>query len=191
MAEFINDICESCANGSFDTCDATYEQVTLDAVTRNVVDCDCYSKKTKHKLKITYECEDMIATEVREVYDLPNVKWKRTTISNEEIAEIVKYLNEKTKKNYRASSGKTRDAIKARFQDDFTVDDFKKVIDNKVVSWGKDPKMAQFLRPSTLFGTKFEEYLNETPVKSPDKLHSKPSYDLEEIKRRAMNNTEI
>ncbi len=191
MAEFINDICESCANGSFDTCDATYEQVTLDAATRNVVDCDCYSKKTKHKLKITYECEDMIATEMVEVYDLPQVKWKNTKISNEEIKEIVLYLNKKAKKKYSLDSKETQKYIKARAKDGFTVEQFKKVIDNQVALWGKDPKMSQYLRPSTLFGSKFEEYLNTTPVKSPDKLQSKPSYDLEKIKQQAMNNTEI
>ena len=191
MAEFVNDICVSCANGNFDTCDATYEQVTLDAVTRNIVDCDYYSTKPKHKLKITYECEDMIATEIREVYDLPNVKWKKTTISNEEIAEIVEYLNQKAKKKYQPKNKETQKYIKARAKDGFTVEQFKKVIDNQVALWGKDPKMSLYLRPSTLFGSKFEEYLNTVPVKSPDKLQSKPSYDLDKIKQQAYYNTEI
>ena len=45
--------------------------------------------------------------------------------------------------------------------EDFTVEDFKKVIDIKVAAWKDDPKMSQYLRPATLFGTKFEGYLNE------------------------------
>ena len=48
----------------------------------------------------------------------------------------------------------------------FTVDDFKKVIDNKSAEWGKDSKMSKYLRPETLFGTKFESYLNQTAVKT-------------------------
>ena len=191
MTEFINDLCISCANGSFDTCDTSFEQVTFDGITREIVDCDNYIAKPKRKLKITYEYDGMIATEVKEVYELPNLAWQKQSINSDDIYEIVEYLNLKTKKSYRSSSKKLQQLIKARASEKFTVDDFKKVIDNKVASWGKDPKMAQYLRPSTLFGTKFEEYLNEAPVKSPDKLQSKPSYDLEKIKQQAMNNTEI
>lgn len=191
MTEFINDLCVSCANGSFDTCDTSFEQVTFDGITREIVDCDNYVAKPKQKLKITYECNGMIATEIKEVYELPDLAWQKQSINSDDIYEIVEYLNLKTKKSYRSSSKKLQQLIKARASEKFTVADFKRVIDNKVASWGKDPKMAQYLRPSTLFGTKFEEYLNEAPVKSPDKLQSKPSYDLERIKQQAMNNTEI
>lgn len=48
------------------------------------------------------------------------------------------------------------------------MDDIKKVIDNRVQAWGKDKKMAQYLRPQTLFSTKFEGYLNSTCAKPPD-----------------------
>ena len=191
MTEFINDLCVSCANGSFATCNASYEQVTFDGITREIVDCGNYVAKPKHKLKITYECEDMIATEIREVYDLPNVKWRNTKISIEDIVKIVEYLNQKADRKYRPKNKETQNDIKARAKEGFTIEDFKKVIDNKVNSWAKDPKMSQYLRPSTLFGKKFEEYLNEAPAKSPDKLQSKPSYDLQRIKQQAMNNTEI
>ncbi len=191
MTEFINDLCISCANGSFDTCDTSFEQVTFDGITREIVDCDNYIAKPKRRLKITYECDGMIATEVKEVYELPKLAWQKQSINSDEVKEIIDYLNKKSGKSYRSSSKKLQQLIKARASEKFTVDDFKRVIDNKVTSWGKDPKMAQYLRPSTLFGTKFEEYLNETPVKSPDKLQSKPSYDLEKIKQQAYYNTEI
>ena len=45
-------------------------------------------------------------------------------------------------------------------------DDFKKVIDVKSLEWNKDPKMCKYLRPETLFGNKFEGYLNEGGVKN-------------------------
>ena len=39
------------------------------------------------------------------------------------------------------------------------MEDFKAVIDYKVSEW-KGTKMEDYLRPETLFGTKFESYLN-------------------------------
>ena len=79
--------------------------------------------------------------------------------------EIVEYLNEKSGKNFRYSSRKTQDLIKARLNEGFSIDDFKTVIDKKCAEWKGDDKMDQYLRPETLFGTKFEAYLNQTEVK--------------------------
>lgn len=75
--------------------------------------------------------------------------------------EIVDYLNQKANTKYRSSGSKTKTLIKARVNDGFDLDDFKKVIDTKASQWLNDPKMKKFLRPETLFGTKFEGYLNE------------------------------
>lgn len=73
---------------------------------------------------------------------------------------IINYLNEKTGKHYKHTTNKTQTVIKARWNEGFTEDDFKKVIDNKVAEW-KGTDMEKFLRPETLFGTKFEGYLNQ------------------------------
>lgn len=75
--------------------------------------------------------------------------------------EIIQYLNDKTGKKFRASTPKTRTAIHARMAEGFKVEDFKSVIDIKCADWIGDQKMEKFLRPETLFGTKFEGYLNE------------------------------
>lgn len=80
------------------------------------------------------------------------------------IVEIVNYLNDVAGKNFRHTTRKTQTLIKARLREGFTVDDFKRVIDNKTKEWKHDPKMSKYLRPETLFGTKFESYLNEVPV---------------------------
>ena len=74
--------------------------------------------------------------------------------------EIVSNLNEKTGKQFRHTSEKTRTAIHARLADGFTVEDFRNVIDTKCADWLGDKKMEEYLRPETLFGTKFEGYLN-------------------------------
>ena len=73
---------------------------------------------------------------------------------------IVSYLNEKAERNFKSTIAKTRKAIHARLEEGFTVDDFKTVIDKKCAEWIGDPKMEKYLRPETLFGTKFEGYLN-------------------------------
>lgn len=80
-------------------------------------------------------------------------------------AEIIDYLNQKTGKNFKSTSKATQRHIKARFSDGFTLNDFKQVIDTKSAQWLKDKKMSAYLRPDTLFGTKFEGYLNESNVK--------------------------
>lgn len=76
------------------------------------------------------------------------------------VSEIISYLNEKTESMYRASNKNTQSCIRARLAEGFKVDDFKTVIDKKCAEWIGDPKMEKYLRPETLFGTKFEGYLN-------------------------------
>ena len=78
---------------------------------------------------------------------------------------IISFLNSTTGSKYKASTDKTRRLIAARLAEGFMVDDFKKVITKKAKEWtGTD--MAQYLRPETLFGTKFEGYLNQPEVRN-------------------------
>jgi uncharacterized phage protein (TIGR02220 family) len=90
-------------------------------------------------------------------------------------AEVISYLNQKAGTAFKVNSKDTRKHIKARFDEGFTVEDFKTVIDHKVTEWGSNPDMAQYLRPSTLFGTKFESYLNQKVVK-PSQVKSKNKF---------------
>lgn len=76
--------------------------------------------------------------------------------------DIVEYLNEKTKKNFKYTTKKTKNLIDTRLKEGFSLEDFKKVIDIKTAQWLDDKKMNSYLRPETLFGTKFEGYLNES-----------------------------
>lgn len=77
--------------------------------------------------------------------------------------EIIDYLNSKTGKNYRDNVQKNRSLIKARWSEGYRLDDFKQVIDNMVKDWS-GTKYAKYLRPETLFGTKFDGYLNQGNV---------------------------
>lgn len=78
--------------------------------------------------------------------------------------EIIDYLNLKIDAHYKNTTKKTRDSIKARFNEGFTLEDFKTVIDKMTMEWKDSNKMKVYLRPETLFGTKFESYLNR-PMK--------------------------
>ena len=75
--------------------------------------------------------------------------------------KIIDYLNRKTNSHYRPTSKATKRLLKARYNEGFTDADFKTVIDKKCTEWLQDANMAQYLRPETLFGTKFEAYLNQ------------------------------
>ena len=82
-----------------------------------------------------------------------------------EVYEIIDYLNLKTGKSYKHTTKKTQSLIKARLNEHFTVDDFKKVIDNMCAKW-IGTKWEEYLRPNTLFAGRFDDYLNQTPTKS-------------------------
>ena len=75
--------------------------------------------------------------------------------------EIIEYLNEKTGRHYKHTAKANQRVIKARMNEGYTLEDFKTVIDKKFDKWNNDVKMKEFLRPETLFSTKFDRYLNE------------------------------
>ncbi|MFA5618362.1 MAG: conserved phage C-terminal domain-containing protein [Syntrophorhabdaceae bacterium] len=80
--------------------------------------------------------------------------------------EIVEHLNDRTGSTFKASDPSTVRVINDRWKEGYRLDDFLKVIDNMTAKWGRDAKMMEFLRPATLFGEKFGNYLGVkvTPV---------------------------
>ena len=77
-------------------------------------------------------------------------------------AKIIDYLNNKAGRSFKNVEANKK-LIRARWNEGFVFDDFKKVIDIKTNEWIKDTKMASYLRPATLFGNKFDQYLNQKP----------------------------
>lgn len=97
----------------------------------------------------------------------PESQPEADSVSLEGVKEVIDYLNQKAGTKYRATTAATKRLVGARLKEGFTVDDCKKVIDNKVADWLTDEKMKNYLRPNTLFqASKFESYLNEVPKKS-------------------------
>ena len=80
------------------------------------------------------------------------------------VHDVINYLNESLNKKYRVGNKKTIALINARHKENFILQDFKKVIDIKISQWSKDEKMKNYLRPETLFGNKFESYLQEEKI---------------------------
>lgn len=76
------------------------------------------------------------------------------------VEEIVDHLNQRAGTHYKPTTANTRKLIKARLKEGFTVDEIKLVIDKKCADWLNNPAMVEYLRPETLFGNKFESYLN-------------------------------
>lgn len=130
---------------------------------------DISDEKTlrKHLRKQNVNTLDKIREdEIRE-----DKKREKNSVISPESVEIIDYLNLVLGTSYKATTKATQDVIKARLKEKYTVEDFKRVIDIKYAEWSGDPKTSVWLRPSTLFGNKFESYLNQKP---PDKYSALP-----------------
>lgn len=116
------------------------------------------SEQCRSGVKVTSTCHKN---------DTPEEKENRREGEGEEKEDVfcktvIDYLNQKTGKLYKHSTGATRGKIKARTKEGFMLQDFFDVIDGRCIAWIGDEKMEQYLRPETIFGTKFESYLQES-----------------------------
>ena len=83
--------------------------------------------------------------------------------------EIIKYLNEKTGSHFKPTSKSTQRLINGRLSENYTIEDFKYVIDVKTNEWKDNTKMFKYLTPDTLFNaSKFEKYRNQQMPKQPN-----------------------
>lgn len=101
--------------------------------------------------------------------------------------EIIDYLNNRTKSNYKYTSKATQVKINARLNEGYSLNDFIVVIDKKCAEW-LNTDFEQYLCPETLFGTKFEKYLNQ---KTKSKLILKPNWIETDILEDKASNEEI
>ena len=155
--------------------------------------------KQKQREKQKIEC----VTEMSRDVSVTNLGSHATDIDKEDkdkdnnicvpYKEIITYLNEKTGKKLRWDVKSNQKEIKARFNEGYTLDDFKTVIDKKYHEWGRKPTkeelqrgvndMRIYLRPKTLFGSNFDVYLNQEQT---EKMPAKPpvSRNLNNFERR-------
>lgn len=138
-----------------------HKQNTLFIVNTDFFGSSKNTKKTKNNQK-TITKKDSEQSEDTEVY-------KR----------IIDYLNMVCGTNYKPNNKQTKEHIHARLEDGFSEEDFYIVIDKKAKEW-IGTKMEQYLRPQTLFNTKFESYLNQNIIldKKPTEQMLDDSYNM-------------
>ena len=136
----------------------------------------------KSNRELYLEAMDLIGKEVLEVkqrdfllrlinkHKRANTNSTLQRVNSGVIEEIIQYLNKRTSKEFRATTPETKALIRARINEGFGVDDFKKVIDIKCRQWLKGEQF-KYLRPKTLFGSKFEGYLQEWIVDNKKRMY--------------------
>lgn len=156
---------------------------TIQAWLKSLEDCGYINRQVIYKegskeiqaryIGITsYPSQEKLATPSKENLPVNNTSFNTTVNNTSNIkplsskpdpipyTEIISYLNQVTSKSFKNVETHKK-LIRARWHEKATLDDFKKVIDNKSSEWlGTD--MAKYLQPSTLFGNKFDQYLNQT-----------------------------
>jgi len=156
---------------------------TIQAWLKSLEDCGYINRQVVYKegskeiqaryIGITsYPSQEKLATPSKENLPVNNTSFNNTVNNTNNIkplsgnpdpipyAEIISYLNQVTGKSFKNVETHKK-LIRARWHEKAALDDFKKVIDNKSSEWlGTD--MAKYLQPSTLFGNKFDQYLNQT-----------------------------
>lgn len=90
--------------------------------------------------------------------------------------EILNFLNLSTQKKFKLTN-KVKTLINARLEEDFTLENFKTVINKKTEEWLLTD-MNKYLRPETLFSNKFQSYLNQQNYKKLNKAQENQDYLL-------------
>ena len=85
------------------------------------------------------------------------------------VTPVLQITNQVLGKNFKGSKDAIAN-IKARLKEGRAIDDFKTVCVNMLAHWGNDPKMSQYLCPDTLYGNKFDKYLNMGLPPRPDAI---------------------
>ena len=98
---------------------------------------------------------------------------------DKDILFVLKYLNDRANKKFKPVESNLK-PIRARLAEGYTVEQCMTVIDTK----RQDPHFKsnpQFLRPQTLFGNKFDVYLNEKPQDYQRGQSTPPKKDVSDI----------
>ena len=131
-----------------------------------------FNNNTTNKTEQLQQVEDLPNNNVTTIQQQSNNTTKKKEKDNNNIYSLViDYLNRKASTNYRSTTKNTQSFINARLKEGYTVEDFKKVVDSKSKEW-LNTDFEKYLRPATLFGTKFENYLNEANKKEPTAIGS-------------------
>ena len=156
---------------------------------------DDINDEIKDEINADSELKSMGVSDSVSVNDtLSPIGDKDIYIVEQTIDEVIGHLNAATQSNFKKSTEAYRKTIRARLNEGYTLDDFKKVIDSRVTIWGDDERMREYLRPQTLFRpSNFEAYLNEANRPRPSnkpKFNDIPKneYDFDALEKQLISN---
>lgn len=142
-------------------------------------------KALVHMRKEIDALEKLVLQELKE--DVPAVD-PNTAKMREAAAQIIRMFNEICETSYSIKADKNVKPVIARINDGRKPEDFKLVIEDRKSEWARDKKMCNYLRPETVFGPKFEGYLNIAMTKRKRSSVLTGSDEVEQaILRRLLN----
>ena len=123
-----------------------------------------FSKMPKGDLPLLSETTTETTT------DLKPLSCKQDDVAKDNVERsLIDYLNQLSGRNYRPAPSNIK-LLRARLAEGYTAQEIADVIARKCAEWIDDPKMAQFLRPATVFGDeKFNQYVGELGQPLPPK----------------------
>ena len=154
-----------------------------------------FAKQNKQNLaNLPVNVSDSVSVSVNDIKNsVNNIKNKASP--SDAVITILEDLNKRTKskKGFSPLAQCNQNLIKARMSEGFTVENFITVNEKKVKQWLHDPEMSKYLRPATLYGNKFDGYLNEVvcdlPATNSNSLNKNKFQSTDE--RRIENNKKI
>ena len=154
------------------------------------------NKQTVANVAVSDNVNVSDSVSVNDINDCVGVNYiKKKASPSDEITHILEDLNKRTKskKGFSPLAQCNQNLIKARMSEGFTVENFITVNEKKVKQWLHDPEMSKYLRPATLYGNKFDGYLNEVvcdlPATNSNSLNKNKFQSADE--RRIENNKKI
>ena len=104
-----------------------------------------FSKMPKGDLPLLSETTTETTT------DLKPLSCKQDDVAKDNVERsLIDYLNQLSGRNYRPAPSNIK-LLRARLAEGYTAQEIADVIARKCAEWIDDPKMAQFLRPATVF----------------------------------------
>ncbi len=125
-----------------------------------VVNYEKYQNPEKYMKQQKIQQKDNRSLKTIQQKDTNNNDNKRNNENKKIYIAVIDYLNKRTEKKFKTTKGNIK-WIEVRLNEGHTLEDFEKVIDIKTSQWKNNSDNNKFLRPETLFGNKFDGYLNE------------------------------
>lgn len=144
------------------------------------------NKSKKNGKKMENKCSDLSISISSSISNsCSNILENKGYGEKKPFKEVIDYLNKKIGSNFKPTSKTTQNKINARLNEGYNLDDFIAVIDKKCDEW-RGTEFEQYLCPETLFGTKFEKYLNQK-----SKQKTKPDWIESNIREEKATDEEI